>query len=83
MTCETARLEQPTMSFRGYSPSFVAALENGDAWAREACVVVLLAWRKGIALSEDALVLADVRDLQSLAACLRAGGRGQGTLLAR
>lgn len=83
MTCELARLELSATTFHGYSPAFARALESGGAWARAACAVVLLAWQEGVALSEDALVLMDVHDLQALASCLRARRHQASAVLSR
>lgn len=83
MTGKLARLELSTTPSRGYSPAFVRALENGGAWSSAACAAVLLAWQEGVALSEDALVLMDVHDLQALTTRLRAHGHRQDAPLSR
>jgi hypothetical protein len=49
-----------------YSPAFLAALNGGGAWRREARTLVARAAQRKIALKEETLIFSDVRDLQAL-----------------
>lgn len=49
-----------------YSPVFLAALNGGGAWRREARTLVARAAQRKIALKEETLIFSDVRDLQAL-----------------
>ncbi len=48
-----------------YSPEFLAAVEGGGAWSREARMLLALAAARGVKLDEEALILDDVRDLRA------------------
>lgn len=56
-----------------YSQRFLAALDAGGSWSREAYALLELAARLGLRFDEDVLTWGDVRDLQSirLFLCLR------------
>lgn len=65
-------MEIPNFSSDAYSVAFrERAPCGGDAWSREARIVVALAARAGIALDEEALLVCDVRALQALQRVLR------------
>ncbi len=54
-----------------YSTAFRATVaEQGDAWSREARLVLALAARLNICLDEELLKVSDVRDLQALGGML-------------
>lgn len=53
-----------------YTPAFLAALERGGSWAREARLTVALAAQLQWTVDEDRLIYDDVRDVQALTACL-------------
>jgi hypothetical protein len=48
-----------------YSPEFLAAVEGGGAWSREARILLPQAAARGIRLDENELVWADVHDLRA------------------
>ncbi len=48
-----------------YSPEFLAAVEGGGAWSREARVLLALAAARGVKLDEAALIWDDARDLRA------------------
>jgi hypothetical protein len=56
-----------------YSQRFLAALDAGGAWSREAYALIELAARLGFRFDEDLLTWSDARDLTSirLFLCLR------------
>jgi hypothetical protein len=56
-----------------YSQQFLAALDTGGSWGREAFALIELAARLGLRFDEDLLTWSDARDLTSirLFLCLR------------
>jgi hypothetical protein len=56
-----------------YSQQFLAALDAGGSWGREAFALIELAARLGFRFDEDLLTWSDARDLTSirLLLCLR------------
>jgi hypothetical protein len=56
-----------------YSQQFLAALDAGGSWGREAFALIALAARLGLRFDEDLLSWSDARDLTSirLFLCLR------------
>jgi hypothetical protein len=56
-----------------YSQRFLAALDTGGSWGREAFALIELAARVGLRFDEDLLTWSDARDLTSirLFLCLR------------
>ena len=56
-----------------YSQRFLAALDSGGPWGREAVALIEIAARLGLRFDEDVLTWSDVRDLQAirLFLCLR------------
>jgi hypothetical protein len=56
-----------------YSQRFLAALDAGGSWSREAFALINVAARLGLRFDEDLLTWSDVRDLQAirLFLCLR------------
>lgn len=53
-------------------------LAAGDAWTREARIVLDLAAHLGVTLDEETLLLSDVRDLQALQHRLRSQRQPRG-----
>lgn len=54
-----------------YSPAFLAALNGGGAWRREARTLIARAAQRKLTLREEALIYSDVRDLQAIQALLQ------------
>ncbi len=48
-----------------YSPEFLAAVEGGGAWSREARVLLARAAARGVKLNEAALIWDDAHDLRA------------------
>jgi hypothetical protein len=53
-----------------YSQRFLAALDAGGAWSREALALLELTARLCLRLDENLLTWSDVRDLQAIRLCL-------------
>ena len=49
-----------------YSQRFLAALDAGGSWSREAYALLEVAARLGLRLDENLLTWSDVRDLQAM-----------------
>lgn len=49
-----------------YSQRFLAALDAGGSWSREAYALMALTARLGLRLNEDLLTWSDARDLTSI-----------------
>ncbi len=49
-----------------YSQRFLAALDAGGSWSREAFALIDIAARLGLRFDENLLTWSDVRDLQSI-----------------
>jgi len=49
-----------------YSQRFLAALDAGGSWSREAFALMDIAARLGLRLDENLLTWSDVRDLQAI-----------------
>src|SRR6478609_3058851 len=49
-----------------YSQRFLAALDAGGAWSREAYALMALTARLGLRINEDLLTWSDARDLASI-----------------
>ena len=54
-----------------YSQRFLAALDAGGAWSREARAILQLAAQVGVRLDEETLLWSDIHDLQMLRLFLR------------
>lgn len=66
----TFRARPATAAATGYTSAFLAAIEQGGSWAREARLAIMLAAHLGLLLDEDDLIFDDVRDVQAISARL-------------